>query len=183
MLKAFIPASALSNPGASCKEKGKSISFRKEAGDIVHCLDLKEAIKTWNDWPQGAASCDCVFICGQEGRGTFLVLLAELKGDDTQRAMEQILRTAEVFCKKSPSGFAGGGHGMAKKSPFSPGNRSVNHGKIVLAAIACRSGGRVGSGWQDEQKRLRNNKIKLLDRQPANKVFTVSELFKEADWK
>lgn len=177
-LEAFFPASVLSNPGASCKEKRKSISFRKEPGDIVHCLELKEAIKEWKDWPQGTPSCDCLFVCGQEGRDEFLVLFAELKGDDTEKALAQLQATAGVFCKQSSQPFLGAGHGRAGLS--AKGCRAT-HGKVVLAAIVSKSGGRVASSWQDERKRLRNHNIKLLDRQASATELTVSTLFNAAN--
>lgn len=178
-LKFFLPPSALANPGASCKEKAKSVSFRKSPGDVVCCLDLKQAIKDWDDWPSGVPSCDCLFVCGQEGRDEFLVLLVELKGDDTEKAMEQFRSTAKVLCHGS--GFPGAGHGMAAKAGISRGSSSATHGKQVLAVIASRSGGRAALSWQDERKRLRTHKIKLLDRQPVQKVYTVGELFQAAD--
>lgn len=178
-LKSFFPPAVLSNPGASCREKAKSVAFRNDPGDIVCCLDVKEAIKAWPDWPEGQPSCDCLFVCGQEGRKDFLVLLVELKGDDTERAMEQFRSTAKVFCHGSAFPFAG--HGMAAKSGFKGSECAFTHGRHVLAAIASRSGGRAALSWQDERKRLRTHRIKLLDRQPAQTVLTVNELFKVAD--
>jgi hypothetical protein len=178
-LKHFLPEAALGNPGASCKEKRKSVSFSKKSGDFVCCLDLKEAIKTWPDWPEGQASCDCLFVCGQEGRDEILVLLAELKGDNTDKAMEQFRATAKLFCKGST--FVDAGHGRAAKLGYKPGSCGLSHGKIVLAVIASPSGGRAASSWQNERKQLRTQGIKLLDRQPAQKIFSVDELYRAAD--
>jgi len=176
-LKFFLPPSALANPRASCKEKAKSVSFRKSPGDVVCCLDLKQAIKDWDDWPEGFSSCDCLFVCGQEGRTEFLVLLVELKGDDTEKAMEQLRSTARLLCARSS--FQAVGHGMAAKAGHKAGCM-FSHGKQVFAAIAARSGGRAAASWQEERKRLRAHGVRLLDRQPAQKEFTVAELFQAA---
>ena len=178
VLKSFLPVAAFMSESTTCKETGKSFSVQKKDGDIVRYMELKEPIQIWPDWPPRRRCCDGLFVCGQKKSEKFLVLFVELKGGDTKKAMQQLHDTAKLFCRHSS--FQGAGHGMANTKGYTLRESGFHHNRQVLAAIVSQTGGRAAPIWASEQKKLRQEGIVLLGRQPPQQSLTVADLFKLA---
>ena len=172
LLRNFLPEHVFSSVGTSCSERRHRVSFQRESDDdLIYYLDIKSSC-LWQNTP----SCDGLFVCSRKGRDDFLVLLVELKGDDTRKAFEQLLATGKQLCKGSA--FPKAGHGKAKAMSFA-GEDCPRHPRgMILATIASRSGGNAAPNWQDKEKQLLRQRIKLVSRVGIS--CTVGELYKKA---
>lgn len=170
LAQAFLPDGHGLERSTGCGEKGKSFPInRSDADDEIIRFKLNE----WAIWGEGAKSCDCLFLCKKSKSSRFVVVLVELKGDDTKSTFRQIASTTELLCRKSS--FKSAGHGKACVEP-----KEIEHAGRVIAYIVASSGGKVGGMWQAEAAKLKPKKI-LMQRvhKPGNHI-TVDELYKQA---
>lgn len=173
VLRRFLPEEVVKQAQASCREQRKSVAFRREKGDAVHCF----AMKSCQNWPKDDSSCDCLFVCSRTDRNDFLVVLVELKGDDTKKAFAQIEKTAAKLCANTGQAFDLAGHGKGGRSP---GSGAYHHRGFVVAVVAAPSGGNAAPAWQVKRKQLKQKSIILLDRHPPQTVLTVKQLYRLA---
>lgn len=167
MAKAFLPDGHDVENSTACGEKGKSIPvLRSDSDDTIIRFKLSE----WRVWGEGQKSCDCLFLCKKAKCSNFVVVLVELKGDDTKSAFGQIASTSGYLCQRSS--FVSAGHGKAGAQ-----SNGLAHSGRIVAIIVARSGGKVGGMWQVEAAKLKRKNILMQSVHKPGNAITVNDLY------
>ncbi len=165
MAKLF-PESSLLN-GSSIGQKGTRFSIQLNSGEEAVGINLD----LLDDWPVDCKRCDAVFVCTRKDADDFVVVLVELKGGHTEKAMEQIRTSQEILCRKSE--YFPGVHCRSTAEEMKALGRQHAHRTTVLGLIVSR---RSLPLRELEKKKLQEKSVTIKSRKPGHVFEGLGEL-------
>lgn len=165
ILKQLFPQECILNK-LSIGESGRSFSIRKSSADIVVAVDLRKCA----NWPKNKKITDGLFLCLPADSSNLLVVLVELKGADSERAIKQLNDTTEVLCSKSQ--FSHQPHNSTVLETL-VANWSQGHFKRVLGIVVTR---RSLSLKPPQKKKAREQGLKIKYRTAKSLPMKMAEL-------
>jgi hypothetical protein len=123
--------------GLSVKECRRVFSLRLAQGEAAIGIQLDHRAM---NWPREQPRCDALFVCSVPGSNALVIVLVELKGSDVERALDQIISSANALCKRA----------NAERSPHTESVKDevtslgkTGHGHAVLGVIVPKRGGQL----------------------------------------
>ena len=145
LLALGIPEGCISNK-SSAEEKGRQFSIRSRRGNKKDDIWRVQVDDCWLK-DDAEKRVDYLFW-GQSASGRKVILLVELKGQDFNKALQQIASTLQRLCKHTEGNIVHTGHHRA-----SPGHDP--HGAGGVRAYVVLSRGRGVPQRQKEREKLR----------------------------
>lgn len=153
--------------GLSLQEHGKEFSIRVTSGQDAVGLRLDGGRLGGGR----GKSCDAVFVLHDSSRDAALVVLVELKGRDTKKALRQIRESFDRLCARNPDNAVHAHPVVGRFRQRLP--KGTGHRERVLGVVVARHGLSLR-----QQDRARNARDGLVVVQRKERVHAnVSELY------
>lgn len=163
MAKLFPESSLLD--GSSVGPKGTRFSIQLNSGEEAVGINLDRL----ENWPSGRKRCDALFVCTRKDADDFVVVLVELKGSHTEKAIEQIRTSKEILCRTSE--YFPGVHCPSAAEEMKAFGRQHQRTTVLGLIVSTRS----PSLRQPEKKKLQNS-VRLRSRKPGHTFNGLDEL-------